>query len=302
MRRITFFIAILFTLPVFSQYNYQTCHLGDTAFLAGVPIRTYAIRFELNKPTLLPGDSIFLDSLVNYLKLHKEIRIEIQVHGNPVPPELAKHIEMNRASAIKDYLHQKGIPNDQLIAKGYGGVRPVYLDKMINTYKTKAEKDSMSALNRRVEFQVRGILSKYVKTFSLNDTVFTEESVLRSWQYQPQYADGPMTLAPAEALFLDSIISFMQLHPSVKLEIGVHTDNTHDALSNNLAWSWRRAGLIWDYMIGKGISKDNLRANGYGSNWPLSLEEDYKNVKSPEERVLLQKKDNRTEFKIIFTQ
>ena len=61
----------------------------------------------------------------------------------------------------------------------------------------------------------------------------------------------------------------------------------------------RRAQFIYDYMIGKGVPKENTRWRGYGESQPVIPEDRIKKAKTKEEQESLYQQNLHTEFKII---
>ncbi|MFI5204056.1 MAG: OmpA family protein [Flavobacteriales bacterium] len=68
---------------------------------------------------------------------------------------------------------------------------------------------------------------------------------------------------------LDGLVTSLKENPTIKIEIGGHTDNVGKDASN-LDLSLRRAKAVMDYLIGKGISKDRLTFKGYGETTPVA--------------------------------
>jgi outer membrane protein OmpA-like peptidoglycan-associated protein len=66
--------------------------------------------------------------------------------------------------------------------------------------------------------------------------------------------------------------------------------------------SLSRAQSIVDYLIGKGISADRLKAVGYGAVKVLVSDNEIDKLKTPEEKELAHAKNRRTEFKILKTE
>jgi len=55
----------------------------------------------------------------------------------------------------------------------------------------------------------------------------------------------------------------------MKIEIGAHTDDV-GANTYNQQLSLKRAQSVKAYLIKKGISKDRIKAKGYGENKPIA--------------------------------
>jgi outer membrane protein OmpA-like peptidoglycan-associated protein len=68
---------------------------------------------------------------------------------------------------------------------------------------------------------------------------------------------------------LDQVVMLMNKYPSLKLEIGVHTDN--QGLAGTLErLSQTRAQTIVDYLVNRGVAASRLTARGYGSGRPVA--------------------------------
>ena len=76
-------------------------------------------------------------------------------------------------------------------------------------------------------------------------------------------------LKPASLIELKRLYQLLQNNPSVKIEIGGHTDNT-GSNDHNLTLSNQRAESVYKYLIDKGITPNHLSFKGYGSNLPIT--------------------------------
>ncbi|MFM8709907.1 MAG: OmpA family protein [Sphingomonadales bacterium] len=94
-------------------------------------------------------------------------------------------------------------------------------------------------------------------------------------------------LSPASLTELDKLVTLLQENPTIKIEIGGHTDNVGKA-ADNLTLSDHRAKAVVDYLQGKRIDPARLTAKGYGMTQPVS------DNSTPEGRAL----NRRTEMKI----
>ena len=68
-------------------------------------------------------------------------------------------------------------------------------------------------------------------------------------------------------LELNRIVKFMEQNPTVKIEIGGHTDDVGSD-ENNLVLSEKRAFEVYMNLISKSVSKDRLTYVGYGETKP----------------------------------
>ena len=68
---------------------------------------------------------------------------------------------------------------------------------------------------------------------------------------------------------MDKLVNILRENPNLQIEIIGHTDNIGDA-SSNLILSRRRAAIVMDYLIHRGILANRLRANGFGDKQPIA--------------------------------
>jgi outer membrane protein OmpA-like peptidoglycan-associated protein len=68
---------------------------------------------------------------------------------------------------------------------------------------------------------------------------------------------------------IDQIVTFLKDHPTIRVEIEGHTDNT-GTVSGNQALSEKRAESIRAEIIKRGIDPGRLEAKGYGSSKPVA--------------------------------
>ncbi|MBJ80144.1 MAG: hypothetical protein CMH60_02385 [Myxococcales bacterium] len=77
---------------------------------------------------------------------------------------------------------------------------------------------------------------------------------------------GPI---PQDALpALDRLAQLLKDRPTLRIEVGAHTDNQGKRMEN-LFRSQRQAGALIAYLSEKGINADRLEARGYGQNQPI---------------------------------
>jgi peptidoglycan-associated lipoprotein len=98
-----------------------------------------------------------LDSYYQILIDNPTLIVEIQGHSDCTEKDFDKKLSQKRAQACVDYLVSKGIPQERLVAKGYGDEIPrIYnLDcESIKKLPTKEEQELAHQKNRRVQFRV----------------------------------------------------------------------------------------------------------------------------------------------------
>ncbi len=87
---------------------------------------------------------------------------------------------------------------------------------------------------------------------------------------------------------LERLVRLMKENPSVKLEIGSHTDDVGSDDYNN-ALSENRSKSVVQYLVDKGITPTKLVAKGYGEQKPIA----------PNDSETGRQKNRRTEFKVV---
>jgi len=137
------------------------------------PIRIDNINYEVGKWDLLAPAKVSLDKLIDLLNLNPEAIIEISAHTDNTGDELFNlNLSEKRAATIVQYLTEKGIPDKNLKAKGYGESMPLVVNKKMATqYNFLTVGDQLNTptieklgspnlkeialgLNRRTEFRV----------------------------------------------------------------------------------------------------------------------------------------------------
>ncbi|HPQ08269.1 MAG TPA: OmpA family protein [Bacteroidia bacterium] len=114
-----------------------------------------------------------------------------------------------------------------------------------------------------------------------------------------EYDFDKATLRPKSKEILDKIVELLNLNDNISIEINAHTDSRGND-KYNLKLSKARAQSCVDYLISKGISKNRLKANGFGESQPLIPDEEINKLtpKSPEWEAAHQK-NRRTAFRVI---
>jgi outer membrane protein OmpA-like peptidoglycan-associated protein len=96
-------------------------------------------------------------------------------------------------------------------------------------------------------------------------------------------------LKPESKAELEKLVSFLQKNPTLRIELGGHTDNSGDK-KFNLTLSANRAKAVYDYLLLNGkIAASRLTYKGYGDSRP----------KVPNDTPENKARNRRTEFKVI---
>ena len=108
-----------------------------------------------------------------------------------------------------------------------------------------------------------------------------------------RFDTGKATLKPESFAVLDSLALILQQYPTLRIEVGGHTDNVGSPQKNQ-PLSEERARSVFDYLRAKVAGFDSLgwTAKGYGSGAPIA----------PNTTALGKAKNRRVEFKVLNTQ
>lgn len=110
----------------------------------GAPMVLEGVSFGTGSARLQPGSYVELDSIAKVLLANPNLRVEIGGHtDNAGSPADNQHLSTLRAEAVRNYLLAKGVPFQQMVARGYGAAMP----------RTPDNSPRGRALNRRVEIR-----------------------------------------------------------------------------------------------------------------------------------------------------
>jgi len=138
-------------------------------------------------------------------------------------------------------------------------------------YIADEQMDLMSAYPYWSELRRSGFRDARVRMKVITDPIRKELiSLLKNYGISDEfYFDNYNRLRANAYLMLDQIVMLMNRNPALKLEIGVHTDNSGSA-ATNLKLSQTRAQVMVNYLINRGIESKRLAAKGYGGAKPIS--------------------------------
>ena len=164
------------------------------------------------------------------------------------------------------------------IGKTFRNIPPVYtvkesLDQYTNEYSYTVEQqlNLMATYPTYLKMAGLGFSNVKVKMVVLLDPAEKElNNLIRiNGAFADTYFDFSDRLTSNAFIMLDQIVKFMNKYPSLKLEVGVHSDNagSEDA---NLKLSQKRASLLTDYLTTRGVNAKRLVARGYGGAKPIA--------------------------------
>jgi peptidoglycan-associated lipoprotein len=132
------------------------------------------------------------------------------------------------------------------------------------------------------------------------------------------YDFGKWDLRPESMVSLDKLVETLLDNPNITIELRSHTDS-RDTEEYNQTLSQRRAQVVVDYLIKKGIEPERLSAKGYGESTPkivdatiasqntflkegVTLTEQFINtLANDEQKEIAHQINRRTEFKVLRT-
>lgn len=176
------------------------------------------------------------------------------------------------------------LPDKYLVKEWYNEQDEVY------NYTVEQQLNLMSLYPAFKELRNLGFKSVEAKAFVLKDPAEKELfNLLRTYDTSTDnYFDPYDRLSTNAYIMLDQIVKFFNTYPTIKLEVGYHTDNMGYA-SRNLSLSNRRAKILGDYLINRGIESSRISHRGYGESKPIA----------PNTYELDRKQNRRVEFIIV---
>lgn len=126
---------------------------------------------------------VALDSLVRLLELNPTITIELMAHTDHIGGDQFNfELSQKRAQSVVNYLIEKGVNPQRLVAKGYGETWPKKVtreiasryewlkrgdeltEKFIEALPSEEQKEAARAVNRRTEFRV--LSTNFIETYT----------------------------------------------------------------------------------------------------------------------------------------
>ncbi len=209
------------------------------------PAHRYVFRntyFPENSATLTPEAKRELDIAAEVLAKNPDAEIKLKGYDKS-NTTLAKQ----RAQAVNNYLTAKGVDPARIKATtGNKSAKNTVNDRSV-------EMDVTLKSNMAMNFDPKTIPSYTVgSTFILRNVYFVT---------------AKHDLRPEGKAELDTLRSIMQANPSLKIELGGHTDDIGKE-EYNQKLSENRAKAAVDYLIKQGIAADRLTYKGYGEASP----------------------------------
>jgi outer membrane protein OmpA-like peptidoglycan-associated protein len=133
------------------------------------------IYYEFNEHFITKQAGKELDKLAQILTDNPEIKIELSSHTDSVASvEYNQNLSQKRAESAVNYLIQRGISPERMIAKGYGELKPIARNTNPDGSDNRAGRDR----NRRTEFKILeiGVIPKTIE----EEEVFDEDKYFKN--------------------------------------------------------------------------------------------------------------------------
>lgn len=135
------------------------------------------IYYDLDSANIRPDAAKELDKLVQILIDNPEIKIELSSHTDSIASvEYNQNLSQRRAQSAVNYMIQRGISPDRMIAKGYGELRPIAR----NTNPDGTDNPEGRQRNRRTEFKILEITEMPKPLEDEEGEVFDEDKYFRN--------------------------------------------------------------------------------------------------------------------------
>lgn len=233
----------------------------------------------------------------------KQIRVQISKPGNEVAVQLEKTPNINKIQwnpSVFNYVTNAPLSGAVMVLtnKTTGDQDTVVTDVngMVDHYlnpNTKYKVDMYQAgrLIGSTEIDTQGWMPNQLTMQNISVAPLLPGSIIELPNIYYNFNDA--TLRPDGRKDLDLLVSLMQQHPSIKVELASHTDCRGNSKYNQ-DLSQRRADGVVDYLASQGIARARLRPVGYGESEPRNRCRDGVNCTEQEHA-----RNRRTEVRIL---
>ena len=277
-KRNAFMVAVIAVIILGAFLNWKFCCLqpgeGDAYFSAmkhEVPVNpmifedpegVFAYRSEDNfnfqysdfriVPPLGPGIKPGIDSLKLYLKAHPERNIDITglYKEDEVNTSAFPDLGTARATQIKNYLADRGVPSRQINFYGKKATALVHYDSMYLG---------------PVEFSFSGDVGKPESAIDSLIKVFQADPLVIRFEW----GESEISLNPEEKQKLEQISRFIHQTDSLQCRVTGHTDNSSSARFN-YELGLKRAEVVKEFLVLQGIPQERIITASGGETRPVA--------------------------------
>ena len=233
------------------------------------------VFFDTDKADLKKESKAELDKLYALIQSHPNIHVEIAGYTDDRSShDYNQVLSEARAVAVVEYLIEKGLDKNKIVARGFGETQPI----------ASNETDEGRKLNRRIEYMVLDTADDaHSKYLAIKDSNFIRPGDARYEALQDDfkslYIKQQQEQAPkvGEYLYyqvhfpfnesksiteystnrLKSLIGYMKHFPKTKIKVVAHADFFGDE-AYNMRLAKERAQLVYDYLVKNGIDKSRV--------------------------------------------
>ncbi|SNR45897.1 WD40-like Beta Propeller Repeat [Lutibacter agarilyticus] len=143
-----------------------------------------------------------------------------------------------------------------------------------STYSIRGSKKSYNPSMVKFSSDAKGNINKDIalllESYEDAEKKIVEENGKIQIKINPIYFDfDRWNIREDAALELDNVVEVMKKYPTMKIEIGAHTDSRGpEEYNRNL--SDKRANSVREYLVSQGIATENVKSVGYGESQPLN--------------------------------
>jgi outer membrane protein OmpA-like peptidoglycan-associated protein len=142
-------------IPDTASYNEIIKTILLQKLIEGSKIILNNVFYDYDKYNLTINSISELNRLYDLLIKNPTLKIEISAHTDSRgSDDFNNKLSQQRAQVCVDYLLQKDVNNDRIIAKGYGKQQLLINDAEIANLKSEAKKEAAHQQNRRTEFKI----------------------------------------------------------------------------------------------------------------------------------------------------
>ncbi len=157
----------------------------------------------------------------------------------------------------------KGEFNDVIRNKKVG-------DKLNFAVKFEREGYITTIQNYEIELDTNTIVNLNEKLNCVMQKMEIGNDISKAIKIDPIYFDlAKWDIKPISAIELDKIVTIMKENPTIKIELGSHSD-CRGSKAANLKLSDKRAKSSASYIISKGIEATRITGRGYGESKPIN--------------------------------
>ncbi|WP_108868922.1 OmpA family protein [Aquimarina aquimarini] len=205
-------------------------------------------------------------------------------------------IDKDRDKVVANAIVEIKNEEDEIISSGQTNEKGEFIqlvDCNTKTYMVKVQKDTYVATKKEV--LVTREIPDVVDTLKIKSNLPSKGvDLVKLLALKPIYFKSNKALILGKtATELDKVVAYMKKYPSIRIEIGSHTDSKGSD-GYNLKLSQKRATATANYIISKAVDPSRVKSRGYGET--LLMNECSNGVKCTDKQ---HQKNRRSEFIVI---